>query len=391
MKSASRKRGERHVVIVGAGAIGCASAWCLARRGVRVTVLERGEPGGEASTAAAGILGAQAEAHGPGPMTELALLARARYPRWVAELRRLTRIDVGYRESGLLRVGLDRATATLLVKAARWQARQGLGVTALDGRRARALEPALSPAVAGGVRFDDAHLEPRAFFAALRGAALAAGARIVTGVSAASVLIEGERAVGVALDDGSRLVASDVVVAAGSFTTLLGGLPLAADAVRPARGQIIELRSPAPLIRQVVFGPRCYLVPRDDGRTAVGSTLEFVGFQRGVTAAAVQALLAAAIELVPGLASAALAGAWSGFRPWTPDELPLIGSPGVERLIIASGHYRNGILLTPITAELVTALVLGRRPALDLTPFAPGRALPSRGPAGVVGAARNPA
>jgi glycine oxidase len=167
------------------------------------------------------------------------------------------------------------------------------------------------------------------------------------------------------------------VVAAGSWTTLIEGLPLRSGSVRPARGQIVELCSPAPLLGRVVYGPRCYLVPRDDGRTLVGSTLEFVGYQRDVTAAAVRDLLSAAIELVPCLGQASVNAAWSSFRPYTEDELPLLGPAGVPGLTLATGHYRNGILLAPITAEITSAVVRGVRPPIPLDAFSPSRAAPT--------------
>jgi glycine oxidase len=189
------------------------------------------------------------------------------------------------------------------------------------------------------------------------------------------VLIEGERARGVALDDGRELFARFVVVAAGSWTTLVDGVGLPRGRVVPARGQIVELEAPRPLLSSVVFGPGAYLVPRDDGRVLVGSTLEFVGYRRDVTAGAVRDLLQGAIALVPALESASLGGTWSNFRPYTKDELPLLGATKVGGLLLATGHYRNGILLAPITAEIVTALVLGKKPPLDLGAFSVDRSL----------------
>jgi glycine oxidase len=161
-----------------------------------------------------------------------------------------------------------------------------------------------------------------------------------------------------------------VIVAAGSWSTLVPGTPLGERAVVPARGQIVELEMPQPPLSHVVMGPRCYLVPRDDGRLLVGATLEFVGYRREVTARAVRDLLDAALELVPSLGDATLRGSWSNFRPYTRDELPVLGKCHVEGLLFATGHYRNGILLAPITAEIVQGLVTGApKPPLDLTPF----------------------
>lgn len=362
------------MVIVGGGVMGCACAWELARSGHHVTVLERSVPGAEASSAAAGILGAQLEAHGPGPMTTLSLLSRARYGAWAKALRAATDIDIGFRQSGLLRVDFGRRGAAELARGVAWQGRAGLSVERVDGRRALALEPELSRKVSGGVRFaEDARVDPRLLLRALHVAALRAGTVFRTGAYVRSVLIEGERAAGVMLHDGTRVSAEHVVVAAGSWSSLVGGTGLSGAEVRPARGQIVELQSPAPLVRHVIFGPRCYLVPRDDGRTLVGSTLEFVGYRREVTARAVRDLLNAAIELVPELSEASLLGSWSNFRPYTKDELPLIGPSGVTGLTLATGHYRNGILLGPITAEVIRSVIEGATPPVPLDAFRPLR------------------
>src|SRR6185295_6367290 len=157
------------------------------------------------------------------------------------------------------------------------------------------------------------------------------------------VIVENGRSAGVSLEDGRKLAARNVVVAAGSWTTLVGGTGLASDAVRPARGQIVELSTPAPLLKRVVFGPHCYVVPRDDGRTLIGSTLEFVGYRREVTARAVRDLLAGAIDLVPALADASLGRTWSNFRPYSETGTPLLGPTEVKGLLLATGHHRNGI------------------------------------------------
>jgi glycine oxidase len=380
MRKASKSRARRavragpDVVIIGGGVMGCACAWELARAGRRVVVLERSVPGAEASSAAAGILGAQAEAHAPGPMTELSLLSRSRYAAWAEALARATSIDVGYRECGLMRVDFDRKKAAELARGAHWQRGARLGVERIDAPRALSLEPKLSTRVVGGVRFaDDARVDPRLLLKALHVAALRAGASFRTGAYVGRVLVQREHASGVVLSDGTRVAAEHVVVAAGSWSSLVEGAGIEAGAVRPARGQIVELASAAPLLRHVVFGPRCYLVPRDDGRTLVGSTLEFVGYRRDVTARAVRDLLSAALELVPELASASLGRSWSSFRPYTEDELPLIGSSGIAGLSLATGHYRNGILLAPITAEIVRCLVENAPPPLPLAAFDPRR------------------
>jgi glycine oxidase len=364
------------VLIVGGGIMGTAAAWELACHGVRVVVLERSVPGAEASSAAAGILGAQAEAHAPGPMAELCLASRARYAKFARALVAETQIDVGYRECGVLRVAFSRAAASKLQAENSWQNKSRLVAQQLSARELARYEPALSPELSGGVRFAaDARVEPKALLRALHIAALGRGVVFRSGAFVRRVVVEAERAVGVALDDGTVLRANNIVVAAGSWTSLIDGLGLPSGQVVPARGQIVELELPAPPLSHVVFGPGAYLVPRDDGRLLVGSTLEFVGHEREVTAGAVRDLLTHAIALLPALERAGLRATWSNFRPYTKDEMPLLGRTKIERLFLSTGHYRNGILLAPISAEIVRAAVLGQRAPLSLAAFHPERVL----------------
>ena len=375
-KKASNRRAEIDVLIIGAGIMGTSSAWELARHGLSCLVLERSVPGAEASSAAAGILGAQAEAHAPGAMTELCLASRARYEKFAATLVKETHIDVGYRACGVLRVGFERAAVTKLKQASAWQRKTRLSVEALTTRELTALEPALSPKLAGGVRFaGDSRVEPRALLRALHIAALARGVRFQSGAFVRRVALEDGRAAGVVLDDGSELRAKNILVAAGSWTSLIDGIGIPAGRVIPARGQIIELELPTPPLSHVVFGPGAYLVPRDDGRLLIGSTLEFVGHERQVTAGAVRDLLQSATALVPTLERAALHATWSNFRPYTKDELPLLGPTQIPGLFLSSGHYRNGILLAPISAEIVRSAILGQRPPVAIDAFRPERVL----------------
>jgi glycine oxidase len=352
--------------------MGSGSAWMLARAGAKVVVLERSVPGAEASSAAAGILGAHAEAHRPGPMADLLLAGLGRHADWASELARETGIDVEFRRSGVLSTRPTRKEASRLVKEVAWM-RSPRRVRPVDGGAVRKLEPALAP-TAGGVLFsDDARVDPKRLFRAVHIAAQAAGARFETGAYVERVLVENGRAAGVAVEGGQEYRAPVVVVAAGSWSTLVRGTPLAPRTVIPARGQILELEARAPLLSHVVFGGRCYLVPRDDGRILVGSTLEFVGYRREVTAGGMRDLLDAAIELLPALAESRVSASWSNFRPYTTDELPLLGRTRVPGLLLATGHYRNGILLAPITAEIVASLALGKTPAVDVSPFEAAR------------------
>lgn len=335
--------------------MGSASALALARRGDRVTVLERAVPGAEASSAAAGILGAQVEAHGPGAETDLFLASAALYPSFVAELLRETGIDVGYRRCGVIRVA-GAGEETALVEATSWQERAGLRVEQLDQAALHQAEPALAEELTMGARFgDDAQVDPPKLFRAVQIAATRAGVTYRTGTQVRRVVVEQGRAVGVLLEDGSLVPADRVVLAAGSWSSLVDGIDLPRDAVQPARGQIVELSLRIPPLRHVVFGRGAYLVPRDDGRVLVGSTLELVGYTKEVTAAGVRDLLVAATRLCPLLEGAAFSGAWASFRPFPKDGRLLLGTSSVKSLVYATGHHRNGILLAPLTARVVAA------------------------------------
>ena len=373
-KAAERPRIRRaDVVIVGGGVMGSACAFKLAEAGARVIVLEKSVPGAEASSAAAGILGAHAEAHGPGPMADLLLAGLGFYEPWAKALYERTGIDIELRRSGVLRVAFDRTTLRRLERDAAWMKGATRSKQLLGAAAVHQAEPALTR-VAGALRFaTDARVDPKLLFRAVHIAAQRAGASFESGAYVRRVLVAHGRARGVLVEDGTTYEAPTVIVAAGSWSTLVAGTPIDDGAVVPARGQVVELSTAAPPLSHVILGPRCYLVPRDDGRVLVGATVEFVGYRRGVTAGAVRDLLDAAIELVPALGHAALRDAWSSFRPFTPDELPLLGRTRIAGLLLATGHYRNGILLAPITAEIVLAIALGRKPPVDVAPFEAAR------------------
>ena len=362
------------VVIVGGGIMGSSIALRLAQRGIGVTVIERGIPGAEASSAAAGILGAQMEAEGPGPLLDLSLRSRALYPALAVELREATGVDVGFDRSGVLAVAFDDADQAELDARRAWQAARGLRVQALSGDEARALEPALAPAVRGALAFpEDAQVNARELARAFSQAAAAAGARFLGGRYVRRVVVEGGAAVGVELD-GETLAAGAVVVAAGSWSGLVEGAGVPATVVRPARGQLVSIETRPPLFRHVVsLHGRGYLVPRRDGSVLAGSTVEMAGFRKEVTVGGLAAILTLARTLIPDLADAPVTGSWSNFRPFTEDHLPVLGTTGVRGLVLATGHFRNGILLAPATAEAVAELVATGRSTVDLTPFSAAR------------------
>jgi glycine oxidase len=369
--------GGTDVAIVGGGVMGCAVALRLAQRGIAVTVIERGIPGAEASSAAAGMLAPQMEADGPGPMLELGLRSRALYPSLAAELQAATGIDIGYVKSGVLAVALTEAEDRALAARQIWQIARGMRVEALTGAAARAREPELGQEARAALLFvDDAQVNPRALARAFSQAAAAAGARFLEGRYVRGVRIEAGAVTGVDLD-GDSLAAGTVVVAAGSWSGLVEGSGVPPSVVRPARGQLVAIETRPPLFHHVlsVHG-RGYLVPRRDGTVVAGSTVEMVGFRKEVTVGGLAEILGLARTLVPALADAPVVGSWSNFRPYTQDHLPVLGSTPVKGLILATGHYRNGILLCPVTAQAIADLVATGNAGIDLRPFSVERFAP---------------
>lgn len=367
------------VAVVGGGIIGCALAAELARRGARVVVLERGQPGAEASSAAAGMLGPRAECDTPGPFLTLGVASLGLYPATIAALREETGIDPEYQRDGILYVAMTDAEARRLAARARWQRRAGCPVERLSVREVRALEPEVRDDIRGAIRFpadyrvDNVRLS-RAFavLASRRGAAMR------TGVTVRGLHCERGRAVG--LETASGLVTAGAVVnAAGAWAAELTspGRPVP---VRPVRGQMATLTAAHPPFRHAIYSHDVYVVPRRDGRVLVGSTYEEAGFDKRVTGEALAGILARALRLAPVLRNASFTTAWAGLRPGTPDALPILGAdPEIAGLFYATGHYRNGILLAPVTARALTELVLTGRTSYDLTPFSVGR-FPYRSP-----------
>jgi glycine oxidase len=360
------------VIIVGGGVMGCGLALRLRQAGAHVTVLERSIPGAEASSAAAGILAPQMESDGPGPFLELCLRSRALYSSLASELRELTGVDIAYLPCGVLKAAFSEADVHHLDSTATWQ--QGLGLRAelLDPKQARQLEPHLSPHALAALHFPDDHqVDNRLLVRALSMAVARVGATFRSGY-VRGVVEENGRAAGVDLD-GELLRAGAVVVAAGSWSGLVQGTAMDPRAVRPARGQMIQLQTRLPIARHILTSEKGYLVPRTDGRVIAGSTMEFAGFDKQVTAEGLARILAMTLELCPALAQAPVTEMWAGFRPYTDDKLPILGPGPLPGLFLATGHFRNGILLTPITAKLVTQCILGERPSVDLSPFSYAR------------------
>ncbi len=361
--------------MIGGGLVGSLCALRLAEAGLVVTVVERNAaPGAEASSAAAGILAAQSESRAPGLMFDLAIESRAIHERLAIELRDRFGADTGWVRCGVLETAPNTAGIEALEAQFAWQRASGHAVQKLTAAEAREREPAIGPAVAGGLAFpDDAQVDAPRLVRAVVQAAERAGVKFRCGVHVRGVKVEGHAVRGVETDEGV-LPCAQVVVCAGAWSPMVDGAQVPRDAVRPARGQIVELLTRTPLIRSIVFGAGGYVVPRPDGRVVCGSTLEFVGFRNEVTAEGVQKILTTATTLVPGLAQAVFSRTWSGFRPHTPDGLPLVGESGIDGLTIATGHHRSGILMAPITAELVRDRVCGRASRWDVSPLDPQRA-----------------
>jgi glycine oxidase len=299
------------------------------------------------------------------------------YPRVVAELEAASGESTGYAHQGALHIALDRDEAAELRRVHDLQRSLGLEAEWLAPRRCRELEPGLTPSFNGGVHAPgEAAVDPRALIAALLAALAAAGGEVATGTEAVAGLFEGERLVGVRSADGVELRAPAVVLATGAWAGGTEWLPEPArPSVRPVKGQIVELRSrdgAAPCER-IIASERVYLVPRPDGRLIVGATSEEQGFDTAVTAGGVHELLREAYRLLPDVAEMELVDSMAGLRPGTPDNLPLIGPGAIEGLVLATGHYRNGILLAPLTANAVAALLAGEQLPEAAAPAHPAR------------------
>ena len=353
-------------VFVGGGVIGLSCAWRAAQRGARVAVLERGEPGGGATRVAAGMLAPVGElTFGEPELLELTLTASRMYPEFVAELEAATGEVTGYERLGALHVALDRDEAAQLRRVHDLQRSLELEAEWLSPRRCRDLEPGLTPSFHGGVFAPgEAAVDPRALTQVLAAALAAEGGEVRAGAEVVDGVFAGERLTGVRTAAGEELHADHVVLAGGAWSGAMDWLPEhVRPPVRPVKGQVVELRSRGeePPARRILASERVYLVPRPDGRLVVGATVEEMGFDTTVTAGGVHELLREAYRLLPEVAELELVGASAGLRPGTPDNLPLVGPGAIDGLVLAAGHYRNGILLAPLAAEAVADLLSGNR------------------------------
>ncbi|MEU6170654.1 glycine oxidase ThiO [Streptantibioticus parmotrematis] len=369
------------VVIVGGGIIGLVTAWRAAQHGLSTAVADP-DPGGGAARVAAGMLAGVTELqYGEQTLLALNLASARRYPAFAEELTGATGLGLGYRPCGTLAVALDADDRSELRELHAFQRSLGLDAQWLTGRECRRLEPMLAPGVRGGLRVDGDHqIDPRRLAAALLKAAEGAGVAFHR-EPVERITVVRDRAEGVVLRDGTALSAGRVVLAAGSRSGRIAGLPpRVVPAVRPVKGQVLRLRVPpayAPFlsrtVRAVVRGGHVYLVPRENGELVIGATSEELGWDTTVTAGGVYELLRDAHELVPGITELPLVETLAGLRPGSPDNAPLLGPTELPGLLLATGHHRNGVLLTPVTGDVMAhALTHGGLPPYA-EPFAPGR------------------
>jgi glycine oxidase len=353
-------------------------AWRLLQAGCRVAVFDKGAAGRGASWAAAGMLAAAVETEpGEEPLLPLTLESQRLWPDFARELHAATGISCEYRDEGTLVVALNRDDAESLRHSYDFQKRLGLEIEWLNAAEARRLEPHLKPGIAGAVLSRNDHqVENRALGRALLAACRAAGVAIHEHCAVTEVAMADGRVCGVETAQG-RADADIVVLAAGAWSREIGGIPPAVQPpVRPIKGQMlaVQMDPGAPILRHVVWLPRGgYLVPRNDGRLIIGGTVEERGFDTTITAGGMLALLEGAWRAVPTIEELPIAETWVGFRPGSRDDAPMLGPSGIDGLVVATGHHRNGILLTPVSAAVVCDYILtGRLPAMA-APFDPRR------------------
>ncbi len=365
------------LVIVGGGVVGLAIAREARRVGMEVVVLEKGRVGREASWAAAGMLSPLGEALEPGPFLEFGLQSLRLWGPFASALEEETGMELEFQRCGKLRLAFSQAEESRLRNRLRWAEAREVPADWLDGAQVRELEPGVGPDARGGLLLEeDYRVDNRVLGEALAQGARSAGVEIREGEAVTGLRVRNDRAEGVRLDDGSWVEARRVVVAAGAWSGSLDGLPSPLP-VHPARGQMVALKPAALPSTRVLEWEEGYLVPRNDGRLLAGATEERVGYDRAITAGGIHDVLASAVRLVPELAGAPVVELWSGLRPATPDGLPIMGAhPEMENLYLATGHFRNGILLTPTTGRAMGRLLSGEGPSSIPAAFAPDRRMP---------------
>ncbi|HEV3115027.1 MAG TPA: glycine oxidase ThiO [Candidatus Binataceae bacterium] len=364
------------VLVIGAGIIGNAVAWRLARSGVEVAIVERGRAGQEASWAAAGMIAPQAETEGSGPFLRFCVEGKKAFEAILPELIAESGVDPEYdRGSGVLYLALNEKERAELAARAAWQREAGLQVEEISGERARAITPAISPQAIYALYFPhENRVENRQLTQAFLTAALKAGAKLIEDSGVDSIEIRGGKFSGLRLHDGELIEGDAAVNAAGSWASMIRGIE--ADNVRlhPVRGQIVCFQARPNLVGPSIFSLRGYAVPRRDGRVLAGSTREMARYSKDVTLEGMESIVRAARDMLPTLGTMRFREAWAGLRPATADFLPVLGpSPSVPGFFYATGHFRSGILLAAITGQVMAAMLSGGRPEADIGHFSPAR------------------
>ncbi len=363
------------VLLVGAGIIGLSIAEELTRRGVEVELFEKGaRPGCEASSAAAGILSPQGEADGPGPFLNLLLAGYPLIPEAVARLSALTQVDLRYRASGMILVALTERDEEELDRQIAWQQRAGLRLERLTAGQIKEMEPAIDGPVRSGVWWPQtAQIDNTRLVEAIAEVVQAQGGTIHTDAPVSRFLLEGNRVTGVETAHG-EVRADWVVNSSGSWAGFDESLSLTIPAV-PVKGQILQYRTDGPVVERIIKSPRAYLVQRSDRELIVGTTVEHAGYDKRVTDEGRRQIQAGAREISSRLDTLTLENSWAGLRPGTPDRLPILGPTPLDRLLVAAGHYRNGILLAPLTGRLIADWITRGDCSVDLSPFGLARFL----------------
>jgi glycine oxidase len=376
--------GQFDAVIVGGGVIGCSIAWRLSQAGMRVVVVERGRIGKEASWAAGGILSPLAEADRADDFFHLCAASRVSYPDFARELREASGLDIEYRTEGTIYLALTDGDEEELEGRWQWQHEAGLNVKRLNADCVHKLEPMVSERLRWALKFPDDHqVDNRRLIKALEVAARRAGVTFLTHTEVVALSLDGEQVRGV-ITPRNELKAKTVIVAAGSWSSLIGARaddpgPKRYFSIEPIRGQMVAIEMADRPLHHIIYSRRAYLIPRYSGYVIAGSTVEEAGYDARVTAAGIGSIIQRALEIAPGLGDQVIVETWAGLRPrvnrdYFRNEWPVLGEDArIGGLIHATGHYRNGILLTPITARAISELILRGESSHNIAPFSPLR------------------